>query len=281
LAKYRRAKGTIKLHLLLDHAGYLPKFVHVTEGKVHEVNVLRSLEFDAGTIVVYDRGLSDFSLLSQFIENDVYSVTRLKCNIDYEVVDRRKVPDHCPTLKDEMIRFTGFYSQQKCSYDLRLVTAWIREKQETMTFLTNNVDLGFTTIVAIYKDHWKIELFFKALKQNLRIKTFVGTSHNAVLIQILTALIALLILKYLRTRSNVKWSLSNLVVLLRYNLLTYRDLWEWIDRPYLSPPEEAEIYQFSLLASYIGQHKIILKNNLIYKMEKTCLKSLIKYETHL
>ena len=248
-AKYRRAKGAIKLHLLLDHAGYLPKFVHVTEGKVHEVNILRSLDFEAGTIMVYDRGLVDFSLLSHFIENDVYFVTRLKCNIDYEVVDQRKVPDHRPILKDEMIRFTGFYSQQKCSYDLRLVTAWIEEKQETMTFLTNNIDLGSTTIVAIYKDRWKIELFFKALKQNLRIKTFVGTSRNAVLIQIWTALIALLILKYLKAKSKAKWSLSNLVALLRYNLLTYRDLWEWIDRPYISPPEEMESDQLSLLPS--------------------------------
>jgi IS4 transposase len=118
-----------------------------------------------------------------------------------------------------------------------------------MAFFTNNFELGSTTIAAVYKDRWKIEIFFKDLKQNLRIKTFVGTSRNAVLIQIWTALIALLILKYLKARSKAKWSLSNLVALLRYNLLTYRDLWEWINRPYLSPPEEAESHQLSLLPS--------------------------------
>ncbi|MBN2029145.1 IS4 family transposase [bacterium] len=246
-AKYRRAKGAIKLHLLLDHAGYLPKFVHITEGRVHEVNILRTLEFDPGTIVVYDRGLMDYSLLSRFIESGVYFVTRLKSNVGYKVIKQRRVPMNRSVLRDETIQFTGYYSREKCPYPLRLVSVWIEGKNEMMTFLTNNFELGSTTIAAIYKDRWQIETFFKILKQNLRIKTFVGTSYNAVLIQIWTALIALLILKYLKAKSKANWSLSNLVALLRYNLLTYRDLWEWINNPYLSPPKEVEDHQLSLL----------------------------------
>ena len=219
-AKYRRAKGAIKLHLLLDHAGYLPTFVRVTEGKTHEVNILRTLEFDARTVALFDRGLVDYDLFSHFIETGVYFVTPLKSKADFQVIAQRKIPVNRSIVKDEIIRFSGFYSQDKCPYDLRLVTVWIEEKNETMAFVTNNFDLGSTTIAAIYKDRWKIEIFFKDLKQNLRIKTFVGTSPNAELIQIWTALIAFLILKYLKARSKVKWSLSNLVALLRYNLLT-------------------------------------------------------------
>jgi IS4 transposase len=127
------------------------------------------------------------------------------------------------------------------------VELWVKEKQENITLLTNHLTFGATTISQIYKDRWQIELFFKALKQNLRIKSFVGTSKNAVLIQIWTALISILILKYLKAKSKAKWSLSNLVAMLRYNLLTYRDLWEWINNPYLSPPEEVKVEQLSIL----------------------------------
>ena len=138
-------------------------------------------------------------------------------------------------IQDSLILLKGFYSKQKCPFILRLVVIWDHEKNEHISFLTNNLKLAATTIAAIYKDRWQIELFFKALKQNLRIKTFVGTSFNAVMIQIWTALIALLIVKYLKAKSQINWSLSNLVAMLRMNLLTYKDLWEWINQPYFSP----------------------------------------------
>jgi len=117
---------------------------------------------------------------------------------------------------------------------LRLVIYQDPETEEQFTFITNNFKLTAATIAAIYKDRWQIELFFKALKQNLRIKTFVGTSFNAVMIQIWTALIAILVLKYLKAKSVIKWSLSNLVAMLRMNLLTYKDLWSWVNHPYFS-----------------------------------------------
>jgi len=112
-----------------------------------------------------------------------------------------------------------------------------REGQgDILVFLTNHLTFGATTIAAIYKDRWQIELFFKALKQNLKIKTFVGTSANALKVQVWTALIAMLILKYLQLRSRFAWSLSNLVALLRMNLFTHRDLWAWLDHPFAGPP---------------------------------------------
>jgi hypothetical protein len=246
-AKYRRTKGAIKLHLLLDHAGYLPQFVHITDGKRHEVNILKSLQFDPGTIMVIDRGLIDYVLFRQWTDNGVYFVTRMKKNADYETISKRELPKNRNIIRDEIIRLKGFYSKDKCPYELRLVEVWIEEKKESIILLTNHLEFGSTTLSAIYKDRWQIELFFKALKQNLRIKTFVGTSKNAVLIQIWTALIAMLILKYLKAKSKAKWSLSNLVAMLRYNLLTYRDLWEWINNPYLSPPEERAVEQISIL----------------------------------
>ncbi len=245
-AKFRRTKGAIKLHLLLDHAGYLPQFVNITTGKVHEVNILKTLSFDPGTIVVFDRGLVDYQHWGNWTKDGIYFVTRVKNNADYEVVKSNQVPKNKNILTDQLIKLKGFYSKQKCPYYLRLVEIWNPEKEETLTFVTNNLKLAAATIAAIYKDRWQIELFFKAIKQNLRIKTFVGTSFNAVMIQIWTALIAILILKYLKARSKINWSLSNLVAMLRMNLLTYKDLWEWINQPYFSPQEKPKVVQESL-----------------------------------
>jgi len=126
---------------------------------------------------------------------------------------------------------------------LRAVVYRDPETGEKFGFITNNMTLAASTIAAIYKDRWQIETFFKALKQNFRVKTFVGTSFNAVMIQIWTALIAILIFKYLKAKSKITWSLANLVALLRMNLLTYSDLWDWLDHPYFSPPVQHESVQ--------------------------------------
>jgi len=242
-ARYRRTKGAIKLHLLLDHAGYLPQFVNVTTGKVHEVNILKHLSFEPGTIVVIDRGLVDYEQWAKWTQNDIYFVTRLKKNAAYQVVRTNKIPRNKNILKDQIIKLEGFYSKKKCPYYLRLVEKWDPENKESVVFVTNNIRLAASTIAAIYKDRWQIETFFKAIKQNLRIKTFVGTSFNAVMIQIWTALIAILILKYLKAKSKVRWSLSNLAAMLRMNLLTYKDLWDWVNQPYFSLPEKPKLVQ--------------------------------------
>jgi hypothetical protein len=242
-AKFRRTKGAIKLHLLLDHDGYLPSFAIITEGKLSDVKAAYLFQFDPGTIVVDDRGYNDYGLFGKWTAQGVYVVTRMKDNALYEVVEKREVPQHRHILKDEVIRLTGLKAVEKCPYLLRRIEVYNPEKNEILVFLTNHLTLGATTIAAIYKDRWQIELFFKALKQNLKIKTFVGTSPNAVKIQIWTALIAMLILRFLQLRSKFNWSLSNLVALLRMNLFTHRDLWAWLNKPFEIVPVLYEIEQ--------------------------------------
>jgi IS4 transposase len=245
-AKYRTTKGAVKLHLLLDHDGYLPVFAHVTEGRVHEVNIAKGLKFPAGSIVVMDRGYLDYEMFSQWTLEGVHFVMRLKDNADFSVVEDLPVPQRRNILRDQIIHLEGFYSRQKYPDLLRRIEVWDADNEQVIVLLTNHLRFGSSTIAAIYKDRWQIEIFFKTIKQNLKIKTFVGTSPNALLIQIWTALIAILILKYLKFRSSFRWSLSNLVAMLRYNLFAYRDLWAWIDNPFEAPPFEKDIEQLSL-----------------------------------
>ncbi len=235
-AKFRRTKGAVKLHCLLDHDGYLPSVVVITDGKRSDVRVARTLRFEPGTVVVMDRGYVDYAWFGELTAQGVYFVTRMKTNMVYRVKDRREVPKHSAILRDEIIEFPGVDAATKCPFPLRRVEMNDPDKNGTLVFLTNHLDFGATTIAAIYKDRWEVELFFKALKQNLKIKTFVGTSANALKIQVWTALIAILLLKYLQLRSRFGWSLSNLVALLRMNLFVHRDLWAWLDHPFDGPP---------------------------------------------
>ena len=235
-AKYRQTKGAVKLHLLLDHEGYLPVFACITTGKIHEVRIARMLNFPAGSIVAVDRGYLDYELFWSWTQSGVFFVTRQKDNAHYRIVEERAIPKNRSILSDQLIELEGFYSHRNYPVPLRRLEVWDAENEQIIVLLTNHLDFGATTIAAIYKDRWQIEIFFKTIKQNLKIKTFVGTSANALLIQIWTALIAILVLKYLKYRSAFQWSLSNLVAMLRYNLFTYRDLWVWIDQPYEPPP---------------------------------------------
>ena len=235
-AKFRQTKGAVKLHLLLDHDGYLPSVVVITEGRRHDVRVARHLRFDPGTILIVDRAYVDYAWFGRLTTDGVFFVTRLKDTAVSEVVERRRVPERSQVRRDEVIRLTGAEAETTCPHLLRRVEVYAPEKDDTLVFLTNHLAFGATTIAAIYKDRWQIELFFKALKQNLKIKTFVGTSANALKVQVWTALIAMLLLKYLQLKARFAWSLSNLVALLRMNLFTYRDLWAWLDQPFEGPP---------------------------------------------
>ena len=244
-AKFRQTKGAVKLHLLLDHDGYLPVFAHITEGKVHEIKVAQMMTFPPGSIVAIDRGYIDYDLFWKWTGEGVFFVTRQKDNARYQVLEERPVPLNRNIIRDQIIALEGFYSQQKYPGALRRMEVWDEVNEKVIVLLTNHMGFGATTISSIYKDRWQIEIFFKTIKQNLRIKTFVGTSPNALLIQIWTALIAILILKYLKFRSSFMWSLSNLVAMLRYNLFTYRDLWTWIDQPFEPPPLKIQDEQLS------------------------------------
>jgi len=245
-AKFRRTKGAIKLHMLLDHDGYLPSFGVVTEGKAGELKVARSLPFEPGTILAIDRGYIDYDWFASLTSQEVYFVTRMKENAVYVVQEEFKVPQNRNVLKDQLIHFP---SQPKAGEEpclFRRVEIWDEDKQESIVFLTNLLAFGATTIAAIYKDRWQVELFFKAIKQNLKIKTFVGTSANAVKTQVWTALIAILVLKYLQLKSKFAWSLSNLLALLRQQLFVYRDLYQWLDDPFQAPPVLAGVHDAQL-----------------------------------
>jgi hypothetical protein len=245
-AKFRRTKGAVKLHLVLDHDGYLPCYAVITEGSVHDVKVAWQIPFPAGTVVVDDRGYNDYRLFSYWTDSGVYFVTRMKDNARFEVVEEREVPQNRGIVRDQIIRLTGIGAEDKCAHLLRRVEATREDTGETLVFVTNHHKLGASTVAAIYKDRWAVELFFKALKQNLKIKTFVGTSPNAVKTQIWTALIAILLLRFLQLSSRYGWSLSNLVALLRMNLFTHRDLRAWLDAPFLVPPASPEPAQATL-----------------------------------
>jgi hypothetical protein len=245
-AKFRRTKGAVKLHLVLDHDGYLPCFGVVTEGSVHDVKVAQRIHFAPGTIVVDDRGYNDYRLFGNWTDAEVFFVTRMKDNAQFEVLAEREPPPNRNILSDQSIRLTGAGAQEKCPHLLRRIEAIREDTGEILVFLTNHHSLGASTIAAIYKERWQIELLFKALKQNLKLKTFVGTSANAVHTQIWTALIAMLLLRYLQLSSRFGWSLANLVALLRMNLFTHRDLMAWLDKPFAIPPDPQDNPQATL-----------------------------------
>ena len=241
-AKFRRRKGAVKLHMVLDHDGYLPCFAHITDGKTHEVKALKRhilphFFLEPGSIVVYDRGYIDYALLSRWMANGVFFVTRLKDNARFKVKQRRDLPERTSVIVDQEIVFTGFYASKDCPHLLRRIVVYDEEQDREIVLLTNHLDFAASTIAAIYKDRWAIETFFKTIKQHLRIKTFVGTSKNAVMVQLWTALIAILLLKYIKMLSSFpKWSFSTMIALLHFNLFTYRDLRQWLNDPMEEPP---------------------------------------------
>lgn len=247
-AQYKRTKGAVKVHLLLDHEGYLPCFACITDGKKHDVTVGRTLRFPPGTIVVFDKGYVDYDWWEQMTADGVYFVTRFKQDLKIEEIADREVPQNSQVRRDREIQITPY--RKDFALKLRLVTIWDEDKQEEITFLTNHLKLGATTIARIYKERWQIELFFKALKQLLRIKTFVGTSANALKTQIWIALIAMLVLKYLHLKSQYGWSFSNLVALVRQQLFVYRDLYVWLDQPYQAPPALTGVHDGQLVLGF-------------------------------
>jgi IS4 transposase len=247
----------VKLHLLLDHDGYLPTYALISNGSRHDVTYAQKIPLAPGSIVAMDRGYNDYKLFANWTENGIHFVTRLKDNADYIVIAEQTVPKNRNVLTDQSILFAGYKAQKNCPHVLRRVVVWDKENSREIVLLTNHLAFGASTISAIYKDRWQIELFFKALKQNLKVKTFVGTSENALYIQIWTALIAMLLIKYLQFKSKFQWSLSNLVAFLRWNLFTYRNLWDWIDRPFDVLPIVPKSVQYPLPFAGVGQHLLV------------------------
>lgn len=248
-ARYKRSKGAVKLHLVLDHDGYLPHYAVLSDGKEADIQAARKMSFAPGTMLVFDRGYADYHWWLSLTRQKVFFVTRLKDNADYEVVEKRPVPEKGQVRKDEVIFLFQLGEEAKDCF-LRRIEVWVEEKRETLVFVTNHLTLAAGTVAAVYKERWQVELFFKALKQSLKVKTFVGTSENAVQPQIWTALIAMLVLKYLQLKSTFGWSLSNLVALLRQQLFVYRDLMNWLNDPFQAPPALAGIHDGQLALEF-------------------------------
>ena len=242
-AHFQRAKGAVKLHLMLDHDGYLPKYAVITTGKKHDITVARTLQFESGTIVVIDKGYADYAWWQRLDEQGVYFVTRLREDAKYRVETEREIPElhQQRILSDQEITLLGYGQLGEQGLRLRRIEVWDEDRQEKFVFVTNHMRLAASTIDRIYRERWQIETFFKSLKQLLKIKTFVGTSENAVLTQIWTALIAMLVLRWLKLKATYGWSLSNLLALLRQQLFVYRDLYQWLNDPFTGPPVVVEI----------------------------------------
>ena len=236
-AKYKTKKGAIKLHTLLDYDGNLPAYVNITDGKTADNKGAYDIPLLSGSVIVADRFYNDFSLLNIWDSNNVYFVVRHKDNIQFESIKELDLPDnrHQHILKDEIIKLTGIKSKNKYPGKLRRVAIWDDENKQVIEVITNQMTWTANTISELYKSRWQIEIFFREIKQLLHIKTFIGTSENAVMIQIYSALITILLLKYLKAIAKYKWHLSNLVSFLRINLFVKISLQKWLDFPFYEP----------------------------------------------
>ena len=236
-AKFRKTKGGIKVQVKLNHSGYIPEFVTVTEAKRHEAKELPKLRLKSGDVVVFDRGFTNYKQFAKYCMEGIYFVTRLKKNADYRVVERRDVSKYEHISSDQIIEMKGFYSKKKCPVRLRRIRVKDPETGKYIVLLTNQMQWAPTTVAAVYKDRWQIEIFFKTIKQNLKIKSFLGTSRNAILSQIWVAMIAYLLLAYMKFVSTYKWTINKLMAILPTLLFTRRDLGEWLNYPIEKPPE--------------------------------------------
>jgi hypothetical protein len=238
-ATFRQRKGGIKLHTVLDYDGCLPVYMNVSQASKHDSTLAKEITFPQGSIVVVDRAYVDYAWFKQLDLRKIFFVTRAKENMDFEVVESFQVPEaeKDTVLEDQDITLRGHYTAQKYPGKLRRIRFYDKENNRELTFLTNNRSWTASTIASLYKSRWEIEVFFKQIKQHLKIKSFIGTSENAVLIQIWTALITMLLLQFLKAKATFKWHLSNLITFIRLNLLSKIKLYEWLNNPFWDPVE--------------------------------------------
>lgn len=229
-AAFRRTKGGVKLHTLFDHAGYLPAFVAISPAREHEIRKARSLSLPKGSIVVEDLGYTDYAWYAQLTAQKIFFVTRQKRNARDEVLECRKVNKNQGLLSDQTIRLTGAKAQD-CPVLLRRIAYLDAATGRRYVFLTNHFRLSAKTIADIYKERWQIEIFFRFIKQNLKIKAFIGNSKNAVLTQIYAALIVYLLLCYLKFLCNLSITLQNCIRILQLNLFRTCALQELFQPP--------------------------------------------------
>ena len=238
--KFRRAKGAVKLHLGLDHGGHLPAFACVTDGKAADIEAARKLRLPVGSIVAADRAYMDFDWINGLISQGVFLVTRLKRRIKFKVLERRNANRAQGVTSDQTIVFTSARGRKRCPHRLRRIGYRDPETDRHYVFLTTNFALSAKTVADIYKSRWQVELFFKWIKQNLKIKSFVGTSRNAVMTQIWIAVCVYLLLAYVKFATRLAWSVQEILRVLQLNLFDRRSLLGLLDSV-ANPPDESDM----------------------------------------
>lgn len=232
-AQYRSKKGGVKLHAVLDYDGLLPVFCDMTEAKTHEVTVAREQTYPKGSVLVFDRGYTDFTWWNVLDSSGVFFITRAKNNLDYRILKSHDIrhQDKEAILGDYTVEIGSNAAKKAELPTLRLIRFYDEKEGREFSFITNQTFWTASDVALAYKERWHIEVFFKFLKQHLNIKSFVGTSANAVLIQIWTALICFLLLKYLQGKAKYKWNMSNLSNFLRIASFARIPLFKWLDHP--------------------------------------------------
>jgi len=249
-ADFMPGKSAVKLHFLLDAAAGTPQELHVTSGRVHELEVARALSFAPGDLLLLDRGYVDFVWLYSLHQQGVGFVTRLPGHIRYQVVQENPGPSDSAVLADQAIRLSTAYSRSHYPETLRLVHYRDPDTGKEYMFLTNLPDLPALAVADLYRQRWQIETFFRWIKQNLKIKTFYGTSENAVLIQIWTAMIAYLLLLWLKVRNWAGWSILELTRLVQTLIMERTNLWDLLCPRTTDPPDYGQLTLFNLSGAH-------------------------------
>ncbi len=250
-AHFRTTKGAVKMHTVLDYDGNLPVYVCITDGKTADNKAVNELSLPEKSVIVADRYYNDFKLLSIWDSKKISFVLRHKENLQYRVLsDKAKPEKKKHLLADQVIEFANKNALKNYPKRLRRVVVWDEKNNQEIELITNNFTWSTETIGQLYKSRWNVEIFYRDIKELLHVKTFIGTSRNAVEIQLWTALITMLLLRVLKVRAKYKWHLSNLVGFIRLNIFVKIDLWSWLNQPILPPQKRGpRIKQGILFAS--------------------------------
>jgi len=246
-ATYRKQKGAVKLHTLLDYDGLMPSYLFMTKGSQADVKHAQYMTMPPRSVIVADRAYEDFKMLFSWNRKKIDFVMRLKKSIKYICVVEKELPDDDQRniLIDEEIYLSEEDTREKYPEKLRRIAVFDETNNQTIELITNNFNWTASTVAELYKQRWQIEIFFKELKSHLKIKSFIGTNENAMFIQIWTALITLLLLKHLKEIAQYPWALSNLIAFLRMNLFVKISLAKWLNEPF-HPPDYYDQYSKQL-----------------------------------